>query len=675
MRATQILDFASPESLALLAARAVSRWQPLEEIAACLDVLPRAVRHELLARLTHERLRGLEICWSRSASQSSFLQHPPILPPADADEEQEEEEEKDSWSLERETEQEWRLRSASGGNNEPASAAGSRKRSFRQAFWEHRFRLLLRAHVSQEHVPSTALAGGGDDEAAADPSIHLFQDVVLHLKLHGREVVPRNVALIATLRRLQRLEVHHPEQQKTCWVSLVQLVETHPSLTELCFFHGRLSDAQLQQVRCALRTRAAAAATRSGELLRAIATLEIVSLTIRPRGHRELVALLRESPELTAVRLSACLADFENDELVANVLALPRLAALSLEHNHLEDAAFVGLRAHSSRLALRRLQLDSNAISVPTLGGICAASLDGRLGLERLELRNNGDLGDASVHALAPMLAAANAALTHLNLFNCNLGLDGATALLRALRANAALTHLDISHNFLGSRVGDLLAAFLRANTSLRSLRMNYVGLGSAGCTAELCDALASNGGLEELAVGANRLRDSGAELLFQALVARSRRAAAAPYASIDLSGNLMTHKGLGALANTVERLPVDDSGEGHQGGEASGCRRTSTANDDDDDDDESDRAAKEPGPKRRKLGPHSHSPSLPSSPALAEPQRGRGLWIRELNLLDNNFPRDSDANEAALGVLRSRVGVVRTNTWVGKRNVYDDEV
>lgn len=655
-----LMNTGSLDSLAVLAARAVSGWRPLEEIAACLDVLPRFVRHEILAHLSHERLRGLEICWSEQRSCASKNNK--------NDRNEDNEDEDDTWSLESETEHEWRLRSIrgansdAGANSDPAAAPlpGSRKRSFRQAFWEHRFRLLLRAEhsptqlpTSDADVPRTSARSISAADATEDlvgvSSLPLFQDVVSHLKMHGREVVPRNVALIATLRQLHRLEVHHPEQHKTCWRSLVSLVATHVSLTELCFFHGRLSDVQLQQLRSALATRAAS----TTPALRAIATIELVSLTIRLPGHRELVALVSERRELTTVRLSACLGDFGNDVLVAHTLALPRLETLSLAHNHLGDDAFTGLRTCQSRLALRTLTLDSNAVSVPTLRGLCTAALAGVLSLERLELRNNSDMGDASVAALAPMLAATDASLTHLNLFNCGLELDGATTLLRALCDNVVLTHVDISHNFVGSGFGDVLAAFLRANTTLRSLRMNYVGLGSAGCTVELQDALASNSGLKELAIGANRVRDSGAEVLFQALVTRSLRVKT-PYASVDLSGNLMTHKGLRALANTVERLSFDDS---HQEGRQDGSGGRSTVKTDDYDVTSRD----ERRAKRRKLLP----PLLASS----------ALWIQELNLLDNNFPRDADANEPALRALRSRVAVVRTNTWVGKRNVYDDEV
>lgn len=641
-------------SLALLAAGAVGRAQPLAEVAACLDVLPRAVRRELLARLSHERLRGLEICWRQLQQQQ-----PPASGSGDDDEREEEEEEEHSgWSLERETEHEWRLRTVSEAaagtllesRDAAISSSTTRKRSFRQTFWEQRFRLLLRARVAPDQEPG----GSGKSDSEDDPvraTLHLFRDVVQQLKMHGREVVPRNVALIATLQRLQRLEIHHPEQQKTCWTSLVALIETHPSLAELCFFHGKLSDAQLQQIRLALRARTAAADAARAKRMQAITRFELVSVTIRQRGHLELVALLKECRELMSVRFSACLADFENDELVANALALPRLESLSLEHNHLEDDAFAGISAVKALVSLRHLKLDSNAISVPTLRSICAASLDGFLRLESLELRNNGDIGDAGIHALAPMLASADTTLAHVNVFNCNIGLEGATTLLLALRANTSVKHLDISHNFLGSRFGDLLADLLRSNQSLQSLRMVYVGLGAAGCSGKLLDAIRANRSIRAISLGANRLRDSGAEMLFQAFVERSQQLKT-PYDLVELNGNLVTHKGLAAMANTVTRLSLEDSQkdqERSRGHDADG---------------EVIREA-----KRQKTMERSRSLSL------ADPPRTAAVWIQDLSLLDNNFPRDLDANVEALSALRTRVQVVHTNLWVGKRNVYDDEV
>lgn len=632
--------------LVLLAAEAVALHTPLEEIAAYLEFFPRAVRSELYAHLSHERLRGLEIRWT-----DTHLAATEEDGAAGGDME---------WSLEEETEREWQTRSGSG---VAATAMGTsssrsgRKRDFRQAFWEHRFRALLRARVSHQDQrgrpnedgqenSSTAASnnGGGDphsdtqrkdgDENADAASVttttlRLFHDVVRHLKLHGREVIPRNVELIFTLQRLRRFEVHHPEQQKTCWTSLISVIQKHPSLRELCFFHGKLSDAQLQQIRLALLARAAATCSAA-----AIAKFELVSVKIRPRGYRELTSLLQEYRQyLTDVRISSCIADFENDAMVASILASPSLKRLSLEHNDLEDDAFTGIGKRRAPIALTHLKLGNNAISVATLNGICTASLDGFLKLQQLELVNNTDIGDPGIHALAPMLATgvtASSTLTHLDLYNCNFGLEGAVNLLLALGGNTTLQSLNIGHNFFGSSFGDLLADFLETNDTLQALYLNYVGLGTAGCTERLRKALRSNASLTEISFGANRLRDDGVDVLFQALI---ERCGTKPYRFVDLSGNLLTGKGFSAIANTIERISEDHM-----------------------------RAS-----KRQKLV---------NTPPFRKNQNSEDMLIRELSLLDNDFSQDcSEREETMVNVLHRRIDVVRTNPWVGKRNVYDDEV
>ncbi|KAF1335696.1 Leucine-rich repeat, ribonuclease inhibitor subtype, partial [Globisporangium splendens] len=632
--------------LVLLAAKAVAQHTPLEQVAAYLEFFPRAVRSELYAHLSDERLRSLEILFATTAQDEAK---------GGAD-----------WSLEQETEIEWRKRSESSMVVHNAttvissSSNNAHKRSYRQAFWEHRFRALLRARMSLQDtsvVISTAsgqensthcVSGGKDSDSAPEAlrkaenepgaaaktvpvALHLFYDVVHHLKLHGREVTPSNVELIFKLHRLQRLEVHHPEQQNTCWVSLVDLVKRHQSLHELCFFHGKLSDTQLQQIRLALLSRATTSITTSNPMS-TISKLELVSVKIRVGGYRELTALLKEYRQfLTDIRISSSIADFENDAMIINILASPTLKRLSLEHNDLEDDAFVGIAARRAPIALTHLKLGSNAISVATLNGICMASLDGFLKLQQLELMNNTDVGDPGIHALAPMLAtgvAASTSLTHLDLYNCNFGLEGAMNLLLALGENRTLRYLDIGHNFFGSSFGDLLADFLETNKTLQTLYVHYVGLGTAGCTERLRKALKSNDSLTAVSFAANRLRDDGADLLFQALVHRCRRKT---YTFVDLGGNLLTNKALSALANTVERS-FEERG----------------------------RAI-----KRQKLM-DTHAVSTDDE----------GFLMQELGLVNNDFVQDklADGNEV-LETLQRHIHVVRTNPWAGKRNVYDDEV
>lgn len=451
---------------------------------------------------------------------------------------------------------------------------------------------------------------------------HLFAGVVLTLKVHGRELRETNTPLILSLYRLRRLEVHHPEQQKTNWPSLLQLVTDLPSLRELGFFHGKLTDVQLEQIRGTLTT----TGTK-------ISTFELVSVKIRPKGFRELVALVTEFEGLEQLRLTNTITDMDTQTLLDAAFRASNLNSVALEHNDLEDDAFQGLSTIQHPIALRQLRLGNNALTAPTLAAICNASLDGNLCLERLEITNNTEIRDSGIHALTPMLASAGsvAGLVHLDVRNCEFGLEGVMNLLLALRENRTLEHLNVSQNFFGTSFGDILADFLLSNESVTTLQADYVGLTDRGCTKRLCSAMRQNRALVSLSLGANRLRDSGASTLLRPLV---ERGSVKPFTLLDLSGNLLTVSGLEEMATILESSTVEPESR--------------------------DR-------KRRRIDieTDAHRSTTTS-------QKTTDKVIHELNLLENDFAGDLDA---PLATLRKFVDCVRTSSWAGKRNVYDDEV
>lgn len=129
-------------------------------------------------------------------------------------------------------------------------------------------------------------------------------------------------------------------------------------------------------------------------------------MRIRPEGFRQLVSLVAEMKQLAQLRVSNTITDFETKLLIDAALCAPKLQRLFLEHNELEVDAFLGLSKMRKPLALRHLRLSDNDVSPITLGAICSASMDGVLNLERLELTNNVQIGDAGIHALTPMLAS-----------------------------------------------------------------------------------------------------------------------------------------------------------------------------------------------------------------------------------------------------------------------------
>ncbi|KAG1691885.1 hypothetical protein DVH05_026046 [Phytophthora capsici] len=229
---------------------------------------------------------------------------------------------------------------------ENTAAAQGRRRNPRHVFWEH----LLRSRTTLK------LAGLVDLLVEWQK---LFMDVVEVFKVHGREVCDDNVGLVLALRQVKRLEVHHPEQQNTCWQT--KLMQNHSRLTELGFFHGKLSDKQVAQVRNTL-TKPLLTLNKTVQTTR-ITTPELVSVRIRPEGFHQLVGLVTEMPELIQLRLSNTITDFDTKLLIAAAFRASKLQRLFLEHNELVDDAFIGLSTMRKPLMLRHLRLSDNDVS------------------------------------------------------------------------------------------------------------------------------------------------------------------------------------------------------------------------------------------------------------------------------------------------------------------------
>jgi hypothetical protein len=652
-------------SLVSLATRSAASHARVDELLAIVEFFPGSVRFELFTHLPAARLRELELAWT-SVHQGAGEAASPM------------DEAAGDWAFERESQRAWKARwetaslgtgAARGrgvyhGPRPGDGAAGDRQRDYRQLFWERHVRALLKARTNA--LDANADASGTMDSSGAglltssaigvassadnETELHLFADVVRSLRVHGREIRAFNMPLITALRRLRRIEVHHPEQQRTCWSSLLGLLTTVPTLRELGFFHGKLSDVQLAQVRRTLC-----------EEETSVTGIELVSVKIRPKGFREIVALVSEFKPLEHLRLTSSVSDMDTRALVDAAVRAPSLKTLALEHNDLEDDTFQGLATVLQPISLRQLRLGNNALTASTLGAISNASLDGSLCLERLEMTNNTEVCDAGVHALTPMLASGHidgvqlTGLQHLDLRNCEFGLEGAMNLLLALGANRSLTHLNISQNFFGTSFGDILADFLFTNDTVRELHADYVGLTEHGCTERLRMALRQNETLEIVSLAANRLRDVGACALLQPLVERGRKK---PLTRVDLGGNLLTQSGLDSMARIFER-----------GGSFPGSI---------DEVDDAEQSSDDNGRKRRRLdseGDHARCSSAaePSHAHDSDDDMVRTKAVfDELSLLNNDFAGDSSN---ALAVLRMYVGRVSSNEWTGKRNVYDDEV
>lgn len=605
-------DHSGCPRLTSLATRAVALHTPVDAILAHLAFFPTPIRQELFQHLSSDRLRAIEVLWR--PAESADVRAP-------KEDEQDSNDRAGEWEFERETQPIWsqRCREQDGAVVFPGLGG---KRNPRRAFWEQRLRLLLQANAS-----SSLSSSPGHDSAS---QLWLFQGVVRELKLHGREIIADNVSSLLLLPQLRRLEIHHPEQLNTCWPSMQQLIENQRSLRTLGFFHGKLMDSQLQQIEHALQKRQSTCSDPDETSASDIQRLEFVSLKLRPSAFRAVVMLVKSFDRLVELRITSSMADHDQQALMDAAFAAPTLQKLCVQHNELEDSAFLGLARWQKPIAVRQLRLGNNAISTAAVRAISAACMDGWMLLENLDLMNNGEIGDPGIHALGPMLASSST-LTHLNVRNCHFGLEGATSLLLALSKSSTLKSLDMGHNHFGSSFGDLLADFLVVNETLTSLHVNYIGLGAEGCTPKLQQALAQNTTLREISLSANRLRDHGTKLLFLALVSRAK--AGTEFYTVDLSGNLMTSQSLATMADIlVQSYSVESEQDDFP-------------------------AARK---RQRQTEYQSEQPRL-------QPRIG------VLNLRNNDL--NEALNSDCIAVVRARVDTLLTNRWTGARNVYDDEV
>ncbi|OWZ24861.1 hypothetical protein PHMEG_00043 [Phytophthora megakarya] len=354
------------KSLVELSAGAVALFTPVQELLIYVEYLPVAIRHQLFHELSNFRLREMEVAWEAAADETSE--------PRDGFDPQA----GDKFLFDRETQRVWELRMKAASLYtqipiENTAAAQRRRRNYRHVFWEHQFRSLLKLRA---------------------PELTSTVDVLV--------------------------------QHQNLFVDVVEVLKVH----ELGFFHGKLSDKQLAQIRNMLAR--PMPTLDKGMKANRVTTLELVSVKIRPEGFRQLVGLVTEMPQLTQLRLCSTIADFDTQLLIDAAFRAPKLERLFLEHNDLEDDAFIGLSKMQKPLAIRHLRLSDNDLSSITVGAICGASMDGVLNLERLELTNNV--------------------------------LIGATNLLLALGHNKTVKHLNIAQNFFDVGFGDVLADFLFSN-------------------------------------------------------------------------------------------------------------------------------------------------------------------------------------------------------------------
>jgi NAD(P)-dependent dehydrogenase (short-subunit alcohol dehydrogenase family)/Ran GTPase-activating protein (RanGAP) involved in mRNA processing and transport len=256
--------------------------------------------------------------------------------------------------------------------------------------------------------------------------------------------------------------------------------------------------------------------------------LDLCKQTLGPEGVAVVADALRGNTAVNALLLGANQAGPAGGRAVAQLLrGESSLEAVYLGCNQLGPEATADLAAAvSGHASVRQLWLKRNAVGDEGARAL-AAALVHTPGLRTLDLVSDG-LTAAGVDALAEALACPGAGLAHLFLDGNALGLAGAEAVARMLRAAPSLHTLSLGCNALGDAGAAVLAEALACNTTLRSLDLSSNDLGPAAAEV-LAVALRGHPSLVELSLGyaaatavlgvrPNRLGDDGAFALADAL-------------------------------------------------------------------------------------------------------------------------------------------------------------
>ncbi|KAK9836855.1 hypothetical protein WJX74_009592 [Apatococcus lobatus] len=116
------------------------------------------------------------------------------------------------------------------------------------------------------------------------------------------------------------------------------------------------------------------------------------------------------------------------------------------------------------------------------------------------------DLGETEMdHDSATLLAQSlsTSRLTHLSLWNVQLGNERARPILQALHANTHLLSLDLGSNQLGPEAGPMLSSLLGSNQTLQTLDLRLNRLGKSGIAA-IAEGCMQNSSLRDLLLNNN---------------------------------------------------------------------------------------------------------------------------------------------------------------------------
>eukprot|EP00808_Paulinella_micropora_P023624 g11902.t1 len=110
-----------------------------------------------------------------------------------------------------------------------------------------------------------------------------------------------------------------------------------------------------------------------------------------------------------------------------------------------------------------------------------------------------------------------NNTLQTLDLYNNNIGPDGAKAIGKALELNQTLRELNLRYNKIGDDGANAIGEALKVNTTVQTLNIGYNNLGEKGA-ALIAEAIKVNKTLREINLRWNNIGDAGAQAIGEAL-------------------------------------------------------------------------------------------------------------------------------------------------------------
>ena len=165
---------------------------------------------------------------------------------------------------------------------------------------------------------------------------------------------------------------------------------------------------------------------------------------------------------------------------------------------------------------LRRLELQSSCISASGVKALALAIKTSPAALEDLALLYNRDMGVEGAKALVPLLGG-DSALRKLNIYRTAIGDEGAKVIAIALESNTSLLEINLGANAIGPEGAVVLAAALRENTTLLTLKVGSNAIGDDGFKA-IAEALGANSALHALDLCSNGVGTVGIDALAAAL-------------------------------------------------------------------------------------------------------------------------------------------------------------